>query len=101
MKKEVSEKKLKTSKVLATISWILALMPLLIMLIIIVAMLTAESGSASGLFLVIGYIFICIPISIASLICGLISFIMKRNLMVVAAILIDLIPLYIYIILRF
>lgn len=95
-KAELSEKKSKTPFVLALISLILALIPILLFVYcVIISEMSNDPSNGSGWLLVIYYWTIGIPNSIIALILGIISYVKQKNKLAICSIIIDILP-YLY-----
>ena len=87
-------KKLKISKVLAWVSFVLALLPILLIIGNILEA-KAEQGVFNGLFLIIVYASSFLGVVI-SLVCGIISLVIRKNRLAFYSVIIDASPFILY-----
>ncbi len=92
-------KKLKISKVLASVSFVLALLPILLIIGILLKA-KAEPGAFNGLFLIIVYA-CSFPGIVISFVCGIISFVIGKNRLAFYSVIIDASPFILYFALYF
>ena len=88
-----NKRKIRTSRIFAWISIILAIIPFLILFgSIIVANFSSDASGFVALILVY-YYFALVPVAFSSLICGIVSCIIKKNVLSLISFLLNLLPL--------